>query len=255
MTVESTTRFSLTTWSSGDDEFSREQMTTSHENIEDNAALFLTTSGVPTVTTAATARAFHWDSTNSRLYFRGTGGHGWQQIYPVVQTLDLKADLQPLDADLTALADIATTGLIIRTGSGTATTRSIAVSGTGLTITNADGISSNPTITLSSSTSATADTIVLRETDGKITVGTPTTTGHAATKGYVDTADNLKANVADVYSKTDLHSAKLYQYGGNAEAAGTALPSVGTRTTPRIYVQTTSPSTVGAITGDIWFQI
>lgn len=382
MTVGTTDRFELTTWSSGGDEFSRSQMTDSHENIEDRAALFLTTNTTP-IGTTDNDRAFHWDSGNSKLYFRGTGVHGWQQIYPVLQTEALKADLQPLDAELTAIAGLTsaantlpyftglgtaalttltsfgrsliddtsaatarttlgvvigtdvqaynatlaavaggtytgdndivtvgtitsgtwtgtaiavanggtgattagnartnlglaigtdvqaqngilqgisnfsggTSGIIARTSGNAAALRSIASSGTGISITNGDGSSGNPTVTLASSTSAAADTVVLRETDGKITVGAPTSNTHAATKLYVDTADGLKANSADVYSKTDIHGAKLYQYANTGGGTGNPLPSSGTRTTPRIYVQGTSPGTEGAITGDIWFQI
>lgn len=259
MTVANTDRFDLTTWSSGDDEFTREQMTASHESIEDRGALFLTSGSAPSTTNATNTKAFFWDHTNGKLYFRGdtlsAAPHAWQQIYPVLQTEALKADLQPLDSDLTAVAGLSTTGIIVRTGAGTAATRSIATSGTGLSISNADGVANNMTITLASSTSATVDTVVLREASGRITVGEPTSNSHAATKLYVDTADNLKANTADVYSKTDIHGAKLYQYANEAGGTGAALPSSGTRTTPRIYVQSTEPSSVGAITGDIWFQI
>lgn len=56
---------------------------------------------------------------------------------------------QPIDADLTAYAALATTGIVVRTGAGTVTTRSIAVTDTAtvnLTITNADGVAGNPTL-------------------------------------------------------------------------------------------------------------
>lgn len=59
---------------------------------------------------------------------------------------------QPLDADLTAYAALATTGIVVRTGAGTVTTRSLAVTDTttiDFTLTNADGVAGNPTITAS----------------------------------------------------------------------------------------------------------
>lgn len=59
-------------------------------------------------------------------------------------------DAQPLDADLTAVAGLATQGLIVRTGAGTATTRTVAA-GTGITVTNADGIGGNPTVAITNS--------------------------------------------------------------------------------------------------------
>jgi hypothetical protein len=56
-------------------------------------------------------------------------------------------DAQPIDADLTAIAGLATDGLIVRTGAGTAATRTITAS-TGITITNGDGVAGAPTIAI-----------------------------------------------------------------------------------------------------------
>jgi hypothetical protein len=64
--------------------------------------------------------------------------------------LVLGADVQPFSNQLTALASLATNGIFIKSAAGTATTRSIAA-GNSITISNADGISGNPTIALSSS--------------------------------------------------------------------------------------------------------
>lgn len=72
-------------------------------------------------------------------------------------------DAQALDATLTALAAYSTNGIVVQTAVDTFAGRSIAVSGSGLSITNADGVSGNPTITLASATSATANTVVLRD--------------------------------------------------------------------------------------------
>lgn len=54
--------------------------------------------------------------------------------------------VQPLDNDLTALANIATTGLYTITASGTSTTRTITGTTDRITITNGSGVSDNPTI-------------------------------------------------------------------------------------------------------------
>jgi len=64
-------------------------------------------------------------------------------VTSAIQTqLDAK---QPLDADLTALAGLASNGMIARTGAGTVAARTITA-GQGVTVTNGDGISGNPTI-------------------------------------------------------------------------------------------------------------
>lgn len=57
---------------------------------------------------------------------------------------------QPIDADLTAIAGLASTGIIARTGAGTAAVRTITA-GTGISVTNGNGVSGNPTISFSGS--------------------------------------------------------------------------------------------------------
>lgn len=58
------------------------------------------------------------------------------------------AGKQDSDADLTALAGLSTTGLISRTGAGAVSTRTITA-GSNISITNGDGVSGNPTVSLS----------------------------------------------------------------------------------------------------------
>lgn len=58
------------------------------------------------------------------------------------------ANKQDVDADLTALAGLTTTGMLARTGTGTVAARTISGS-SGVNVTNGDGISGNPTIALS----------------------------------------------------------------------------------------------------------
>lgn len=62
--------------------------------------------------------------------------------------------LAAYDADVAAYAALTTTGLVVRTGAGTAATRSIAVPAAGLSITNADGVSGNPTLALANDLAA-----------------------------------------------------------------------------------------------------
>jgi len=118
-------------------------------------------------------------------------------------------DAQGLDVDLTAVAGLTTTGIIIRSGDGTAVTRSIAISGTGFSISNADGILGNPTITSNASNNNSANTIVARDASGNFTAGVITAsltgnvtgnvsgscTGNAAT---VTTNANLTGHITSV---------------------------------------------------------
>lgn len=57
---------------------------------------------------------------------------------------------QPEDPDLTALATVNTTGLLVRTGSAGVATRTLTA-GSGLTVTNGDGVTGNPVIGLANS--------------------------------------------------------------------------------------------------------
>ena len=60
--------------------------------------------------------------------------------------LAIGTNVQAYDSDLAAVAGLSTTGLMSRTGTGSATTRTITAS-TGISVSNGDGVSGNPTIT------------------------------------------------------------------------------------------------------------
>ena len=75
-------------------------------------------------------------------------------VTSAIQTqLDSK---QATDADLTAIAALATNGLVTRTGSGTAATRTITA-GTGLAVTNGDGVAGNPAVAADLASQAEAE--------------------------------------------------------------------------------------------------
>lgn len=65
---------------------------------------------------------------------------------------------QPLDADLTAVAGLSSNGIVVRTGAGAFTTRSLT-QGANITITNADGVAGSPTIALSTSLNFSGTTV------------------------------------------------------------------------------------------------
>ncbi len=73
---------------------------------------------------------------------------------------------QPLDSDLTAIAGLSSTGIIVRTGAGTATVRSIATaSSSRITVSNGDGVSGNPTLDLATVTPGGTGTFYKLTTD------------------------------------------------------------------------------------------
>lgn len=75
---------------------------------------------------------------------------------------------QAYDADLAAVAGLSSTGLIARTGAGTAAVRTLTAPAAGITITNGNGVSGNPTLAL-------ADDLAALE--GLSTSGIPVRTG------------------------------------------------------------------------------
>ena len=73
---------------------------------------------------------------------------GWSAVSSTPTTLAGYGitDAQPLDADLTALAALSSTGLIARTGAGTVAARTLTAGSSRVTVTNGDGVSGNPTV-------------------------------------------------------------------------------------------------------------
>ncbi len=103
------------------------------------------------------------------------------------------ADAQPKDADLTAVAALTSYGMIVRTGNGTAVTRSLAVSGNGLTVANADGIAGSPTVASNAVSGNQPSTLVFRDASGNFSAGTVTAAlaGNAATATKLQTSRQL----------------------------------------------------------------
>jgi hypothetical protein len=65
-------------------------------------------------------------------------------VTSAIQTqLDAK---QPIDSDLTAVAGLSSNGIIARTGTGTASVRTVTAGSSKISVTNGDGVSGNPTV-------------------------------------------------------------------------------------------------------------
>ncbi len=86
---------------------------------------------------------------------------------------------QPLDGDLTAISGIASTGVAVRTAANTWTTRTITGTANKVDVTDGDGVSGNPTLTISATYVGQASITTL----GTITTGTWTGTAIAVAKG------------------------------------------------------------------------
>ena len=80
--------------------------------------------------------------------------------------LTIGSDVQAYAANLAAIAGVASNGIYIRTGAGTATVRSLAA-GSGITISNADGTAGNPTIN--------ANVLTVQGNTGNVIVSVPVT--------------------------------------------------------------------------------
>jgi len=138
-------------------------------------------------------------------------------VTSAIQTqLDAK---QASDADLTAIAGLSTTGIVVRTGAGTAATRSL-VAGTNITLTNADGVSGNITINATGGTSGvssiagTTNQITASASTGAVTLSLPSTlTLPSATVATTQTAGDNSTKVATTaYVKTAVDTATAAKY-------------------------------------------
>ena len=111
--------------------------------------------------------------------------------------LVLGSDVQPFSNNLTALAAVTSHGFFVKDSAGTAITRSIAGS-TSITVTNGDGVSGNPTISLSSTPEVSA--IIKTGTNGSGNIGQTgnrfgTIFGTATTAQYADLAEKYTTDV------------------------------------------------------------
>jgi hypothetical protein len=108
---------------------------------------------------------------------------------------------QAADSDLTAVAGLSTTGLIARTGSGTASTRTISAGSSKISISNGDGVSGNPSIDV-------AEANLTHNNIGGILSATK---GGTAQSSYA-TGDTLYSSATDTLSKLSGNTSTTKKY-------------------------------------------
>jgi hypothetical protein len=144
-------------------------------------------------------------------------------------------DAQPLDSDLTAIAGLTTNGLITRTSTGAAATRSIAVSGIGISVSNADGVSGDPTITSNATPNNSANAIVARDASRNFTANviTASLSGNASTATTLQTARTIAGVSFDGSANINIPYANLTSIPSAFTAdrlANTTPPATATAT-------------------------
>lgn len=136
--------------------------------------------------------------------------------------LVIGSDVQPFSNDLTALSGLSTNGLIVRTGTGSATSRTISA-GTNISVSNGDGVSGNPTI--SGSTTPTVSSITksgsngsgdIGQTDNRFGViyGTSTSARYAdLAEKYTTDSEYESGTVVSVAISGDAEATQTWQTG------------------------------------------
>jgi len=130
---------------------------------------------------------------------------------------------QPLDSDLTAIAALSSSGIVTRTGTGTAEARTITGTAGQVTVTNGDGVSGNPTLSLptaltsiNSVTAASATNLTLAGgTAGTSAVRISNTTASTSTiTGALQSAGGLGvAGAAFIGGRAYIGSSTIYTNG------------------------------------------
>lgn len=139
-------------------------------------------------TAPATTFAYQfWTDTSTSpatLRMRDAANAAWI----AVGTLAANFGLQPLDAELTALAGLSSTGLIAKTGAGAAVERTITGTTNVITVTNGNGVSGNPTLTVGSLVARTdtvqAFSVAQRGSVDALTDGATITPDFAASNNF-----------------------------------------------------------------------
>lgn len=141
-----------------------------------------------------------------------------------------------LDAGLNAIASLATNGLLVKTGSGTYTTRAISGTSPRVTVSNGDGVAGNPTIDVPS----------LAILDGLIPFGNSTNNNVTTTGSLLfdNNAKSLKVEFNGI-AGTNFNSLFLGKKSGDQGDCYVELQNIGAFTTADAYFRSESSSSSG----------
>lgn len=114
--------------------------------------------GAGTLTAAVSINDGNWSGADLAIANGGTGSSSASAARTALG-LEIGTNVQAFDADLGAVAGLASNGLIVRTGSGTAAARTLTGTANELTVTNGDGVSGNPTLSLPTALTFTGKTV------------------------------------------------------------------------------------------------
>src|SRR6266576_667956 len=152
------------------------------------------------------------------------------------------------DDDLNAVAALSTTGLIARTGAGTAATRTVTGTANEIAVTNGDGVSGNPAASLPSALTFTGKTVtngtyVTPTISSIINTGTltlPTSTDTLVGKATTDTLTNKTYDTAG--------AGNSFLINGLAATANTGTGSVVRATSPTLVTPALGTPASGTLT-------
>ncbi len=145
---------------------------------------------------------------------------------------------QPIDGDLTALAALASTGVIARTGSNTYALRTLTGPAAGISISNGDGVSGNPTLAL-------ANDLAALEGLSSTGIAVRTTTDTWAQRTLTGTADKITVTNGDGVSGNPTITVAA-TYAGQA-----SIVTVGTLTAGATGAGFTVALTTSTVTGTL----
>jgi hypothetical protein len=158
--------------------------------------------------------------TNKDVLYYDSTSSTWKNAQP-----GATSGVQRFDSDLDALAALSGTGIVVRTGAGTAATRTIQGSAD-VSVSNGDGVTADPSLSLSD-TGVTAGTYTKVTVDGKgrVTVGASVVSSDVTSAlGYTPVnkaGDSMSGNLA---------------FGGTSKVIGLAEPTAAGDAATKNYV-------------------